>query len=371
MACSEARMEANRRNAQLSTGPRTEEGKAISRGNALKDGFTGKGIVLPPPMKADFEFEYARWAKDFQPTTVEEESLLKTLVLAAARIVPLHDEQNRLEEANREHELECGEIERVAAVQHWYRRLSNNPALALAEIQRTSTGCRWLAGRWEAFEHGLDDGGCLWTDDDLKRVLDLLGIPQEERHISRKSRDIESLYKRSKAGDATAIADLLARVKSQRERLIHEGDRLESGHETYVRESLMAGRRVDMSPGMMRLRRLEAANTQTFYRCLHLFEKLRAGCAVNPAAIAAAVPKPAVKQPEPPNPPPPPPAPKPATLSTSSQGLDPLLMEDPDEYLAILTDRLRKRREDRANEARNVVNGVYMNITAAAPHTRR
>ena len=116
---------------------------------------------------------------------------------------------------------------------------------------------------------------------------------------------------------------------------------------------------------MMRLRRLEAANTQTYYRCLALFQKLRA------AGAPAAAPKPTVKQPEPPNPPPPPtPAWKPATLPTGSQGLDPLLMEDPDEYLAIITDRLRKRREDRASGASNVVNGVYMNITAAAPNTR-
>ena len=360
MACSEARLEANRRNAQLSTGPKTEAGKAVARGNALKDGFTGKGIVMPPPMKADFEFEYAQWAKDYQPTNIEEESLLKTLALASARIIPLHNELNRLEETNRERELECGAIERTAAVQHWYRRLSSNPALALAEIQRTSTGCRWLAERWEAFEFGLEDGGCRWSDDDLKRLLDLLGIPHEERHFSKKARDFENLSKRAKAGDATAHADLLERVAGQRRRLVHEGDRLERGHETFTREMMISGKHVDMSPAMLRLRRLEAANAQTYYRCLALFKKLR----------AAAAPKPAIKQPDPPKPPPPPPpARKPATLPTSSQRIDPLLM-DPDEYLAILTDRLKKKSDDRANETRNVVNGVYMNITAAAPHTR-
>jgi hypothetical protein len=36
MYCSEARLAANRRNAALSTGPKTLEGKAKSRANSLK-----------------------------------------------------------------------------------------------------------------------------------------------------------------------------------------------------------------------------------------------------------------------------------------------------------------------------------------------
>jgi hypothetical protein len=47
VATSDARIEANRKNAQLSTGPKTPEGKAVCRQNALKNGLTGEGIVLP------------------------------------------------------------------------------------------------------------------------------------------------------------------------------------------------------------------------------------------------------------------------------------------------------------------------------------
>ena len=45
---SAARVAANRRNAQLSTGPRTAEGKARSRRNALKHGLTTHGGVIDP-----------------------------------------------------------------------------------------------------------------------------------------------------------------------------------------------------------------------------------------------------------------------------------------------------------------------------------
>ena len=44
---SERKIEANRRNAQRSTGPKTEEGKDKVRLNALKHGLCAETIVLP------------------------------------------------------------------------------------------------------------------------------------------------------------------------------------------------------------------------------------------------------------------------------------------------------------------------------------
>ena len=46
MVTSQARIDANRQNALNSTGPKTDEGKAASRRNALKHGLTGSGVVL-------------------------------------------------------------------------------------------------------------------------------------------------------------------------------------------------------------------------------------------------------------------------------------------------------------------------------------
>jgi hypothetical protein len=46
MPTSEARVQANQKNAARSTGPKTEEGKERSRQNSLKHGLTGAGVVL-------------------------------------------------------------------------------------------------------------------------------------------------------------------------------------------------------------------------------------------------------------------------------------------------------------------------------------
>jgi len=51
---SEAKIRANRRNAQKSTGPRAPEGKAIARLNALKHGLLSKEVILDCEDKDEF-----------------------------------------------------------------------------------------------------------------------------------------------------------------------------------------------------------------------------------------------------------------------------------------------------------------------------
>jgi hypothetical protein len=44
---SEIQLTANQENAQLSTGPKSQSGKAISSMNAVKTGLTGRTVLLP------------------------------------------------------------------------------------------------------------------------------------------------------------------------------------------------------------------------------------------------------------------------------------------------------------------------------------
>ena len=55
--------EANRQNAQKSTGPRSVEGKAASRFNALKSGIDAKSQVLPNEDPDQLEVLVARFPR--------------------------------------------------------------------------------------------------------------------------------------------------------------------------------------------------------------------------------------------------------------------------------------------------------------------
>ena len=75
-------IEANRRNSQLSTGPRTPEGKAVSRFNPLKSGINAKAQVLPGEDPAELEAMAAGYHHDWAPATWLERFLVDSLVRA-------------------------------------------------------------------------------------------------------------------------------------------------------------------------------------------------------------------------------------------------------------------------------------------------
>ena len=55
MTVSEKQILANQRNAQLSTGPRTDQGKAISAQNAFKHGFRSSEVLIPGEDPSEFD----------------------------------------------------------------------------------------------------------------------------------------------------------------------------------------------------------------------------------------------------------------------------------------------------------------------------
>lgn len=74
-----ARVEANRANAQLSTGPRTVEGKAVSSLNAVKTGLTGRTVVLPSDDAPAYQAQVASFFARYQPCGDREQELVQSL----------------------------------------------------------------------------------------------------------------------------------------------------------------------------------------------------------------------------------------------------------------------------------------------------
>ena len=76
---SERRLAANRANAQLSTGPCTDQGKAKSSLNAVRTGLTGRTVLLATEDVAAYEAHLERFRREWQPVGDRETELVQSL----------------------------------------------------------------------------------------------------------------------------------------------------------------------------------------------------------------------------------------------------------------------------------------------------
>ena len=82
----QAQIEANRRNAQKSTGPKTDEGKAASSRNALKHGLTAQQLILFDETAEDFAAFLAELRQDHAPADATEAVLVERIAVAHWRL---------------------------------------------------------------------------------------------------------------------------------------------------------------------------------------------------------------------------------------------------------------------------------------------
>jgi hypothetical protein len=88
----ENQINANRENAQHSTGPVTDQGKATSSHNAVKTGLTGQTVLLKTDDVAVYHQHLDRFQKQFSPATDTEKDLVQDLAdteWRLLRITPL------------------------------------------------------------------------------------------------------------------------------------------------------------------------------------------------------------------------------------------------------------------------------------------
>ena len=83
---SDAKLAANRRNAEFSTGPKTGEGKARSSQNALKHGFSSLKPLIPGENEADHEAFRQEILDAFHPSGAMETLLVERIINAAWRL---------------------------------------------------------------------------------------------------------------------------------------------------------------------------------------------------------------------------------------------------------------------------------------------
>ena len=148
----EAQIQANRQNAQKSTGPKSEAGKEKSRQNSLKHGLTGAGIVQPEGTEADLlQLRVTSWTNHLKPQTPTEEWLITSAAVASARI----DRCVRYETAAIDHRLRHLPATRAQKqaeeLEALLTQLPKTPAKTQPKLLATAPGCRHLIDRWIKF----------------------------------------------------------------------------------------------------------------------------------------------------------------------------------------------------------------------------
>ena len=172
-------VEANRLNAQKSTGPKTDEGKAASSLNALTHGLSGNDSEAPGLISLErklFEGYLTEFRNEYQPNTLEQEKLVETLAIESARIDRCRDAGFGIEAKLSQRARGFWEQDRVRDAETTYAKLHRDPARWVQDLEGTSQGCLVMIDRWELLKACLIKQQ-VWSDEQRSNALDLLGIP--------------------------------------------------------------------------------------------------------------------------------------------------------------------------------------------------
>jgi hypothetical protein len=189
---SQEEFDADKRNSQGSTGPKTEAEKARARLKALKDGSRARIVrpVLPHENLRELEARVQQWVKDLKPRNAVE----RELVEHAARLSWILDRADRFESAYLARRVRKARLKlsgrRMERVVNLGRKLLYNagprilptsgltwdddPAYFRSQLEGSAEGCRWLLERWTEIVR-LIDRRLLWTWADSFKLVRLQG----------------------------------------------------------------------------------------------------------------------------------------------------------------------------------------------------
>ncbi len=182
------KIEANRRNAQLSTGPITAEGKAIARGNAYRDGLSGEGVVQPADEREKLRQRREEWAGSFGKGTESKvgQWLLDLVVLESVRIDRCARQEIELIAQQSQRAVSNWDEDRRAEAEALGAKLARtkHPSWIVSKLRATTQGYDWLIDRWSELKK-VSDQGQLWSDAQRRMAQNLKGIPPVFRDLPR------------------------------------------------------------------------------------------------------------------------------------------------------------------------------------------
>ena len=174
----ERQVEANRRNAARSTGPKSEAGKAKSRVNAVTHGLASETVQDSGRSEA-FEARRAAWGAEQGPLGESAGWALDRAVAASLRIERVEQAMEDHIESTRQRARLAWDEDRSVEAAETFARLGRDPVVAARKLRATLAGAILLSEAWTALGETLRLGD--WSDGERSRALDLLGVAPDLR----------------------------------------------------------------------------------------------------------------------------------------------------------------------------------------------
>ncbi len=171
---SEERSAINRQNAAHSTGPKSSEGKAASRRNALKHGLRADALALPNEDPAIVAARNDSWNDYYKPQSPAAQHLVNQCVqatLLADRCHQFHHAalSKQIREAEmHDHHLDAEDVRMIT------QGFAQNPGRTVSRLTQTGPGLRYMIARWEHLGQVLDSVGH-WTPAESDEAIRLHG----------------------------------------------------------------------------------------------------------------------------------------------------------------------------------------------------
>ncbi len=290
MATSQARIDANRKNAQLSSGPKTPEGKAVCRQNALKHGLTGEGVAVPDEDREAISARFERLRAELAPSCAMGMILVQRIALFSVRL-----ERSARHEAAQiglamRRAVEAFDDQRRTAAEKLMDWIAAEPTTNARRLRETPEGVGMLLKAWQYLDDDLARfHPTYWNSGQIQRMANLMGRRPADTPISREValgkalwNDLSCLEPGEFEGmDATGrreaiIAELRQRIASH----VAELGELAASFdlEALARDRAEAPTRVlfDASPQAILARKYEAAAERGMYKALKELQALEA-----------------------------------------------------------------------------------------------
>ncbi len=207
----EKQIEANRRNSALSTGPKTDAGKARSRANATSHGLAAEHPGIEAARSAAFLDRRAKWATEARPASEAANWALDCAVAASLRIDSCDRAMDDLVARTRQRARLSWDEDRAVEAAEAFGRLARNPTLAARQLRTTAAGATLLIDAWVALGEALRDRD--WTEAEASRALDLLGVDRDFREgrtvIDPREGDAPAFRRALVASEVAGLQDLL------------------------------------------------------------------------------------------------------------------------------------------------------------------